>query len=124
MRNIQIDQSPAPRLSVAWQPGLPAGIRQSDCDGRPDDLGDADGKHLWNACDEHQQEAVSARFVKVNAERLRDALLDTQDGFVSVAASPENAPAALLGRLFWTMWINYRDRALREMARRGDLSSI
>ncbi|MGD0461982.1 MAG: hypothetical protein ABSB74_05805 [Tepidisphaeraceae bacterium] len=124
MGKVRTDRFRLPPLSVAWQPGLPAGIRQADCDGRADDLADADGNRLWIACDPRQQESVSARFVHDYAERLRDALLDTQDAFGLATASPDDAPGALLGRLLWTMWISYRDRALREMVRRGDLSSI
>jgi hypothetical protein len=124
MRTIPANYLQALRLSVAWQPDLPAGIRQSDCDGPANDLAEADGDFLWNACDERQQELVSARFLQVNLERLRDALLDSQDGFVSLVVSPDGESAASLGRIFWTLWISYRDRVLREMARRGDLSSI
>ncbi len=126
MGKVRTDHFRLRPLSVAWQPGLPAGIRQADCDGRPDDLDDlddADGNRLWNACDAIQQESVSARFVHVHAERLRDALLDTQDALGLATASPNGAPGALFGRLLWTLWISYRDRALREMVRRGDLSS-
>jgi hypothetical protein len=122
MRAIQVNYLQAPRLSVAWQPDLPAGIRQSDCDGPANELAEADSDFLWNACNERLQEMVSARFLEVNSERLRDALLDTQDGF-AVVASPDGEPAASLGRMLWTLWISYRDRVLREMARRGDLSS-
>jgi hypothetical protein len=123
MGKVQTDHFRIRLLSVAWQPGLPAGIRQADCDGRTGDLDDADGNRLWNACDAIQQESVSARFVHVHAERLRDALLDTQDALGLATAWPNGAPGALLGCLLWTMWISYRDRALREMVRRGDLSS-
>jgi hypothetical protein len=124
MSKVQSGHSRLPRLSVAWQPGLPAAVRQADCDGRPDDLADADGNRLWNACDASRQETLSARFVHVHAEQLRDAFLETQDAFGLTKASPADAPRAFLGRLLWTMWISYRDRTLQEMDRRGDLSSI
>jgi hypothetical protein len=121
---IQIERlRPAP-LSVAWQLDLPAGVRQADCDGRPNDLAEADGNSLWHACDERQQEALSARFLQFSSERLRDALLDVQDGAGWVAASPEHETGASIGRMLWTLWISFRDRMLREMVRRGELSSI
>jgi hypothetical protein len=124
MGSAQTDHLQPKRLSVAWQPGLPPGIRQADCEGRPDDLVEADGNRLWNACDRRRQEALANRFVELHAEQFRDALLDAQDAFGLAAASPILAPGASLGRLMWTMWTSYRDRALREMVRRGDLSSI
>jgi|SRR5450432_1914746 hypothetical protein len=124
MSRVQSHHLQFPRLSTAWQPGLPAGIRQADCDGGADALAEADGDLLWNACDAHQQESLSGRFIGVNLERLRDALLDTQDAFGPATLSPQAAPLASFGRAIWTMWTAYRDRTLQEMARRGDLSSI
>jgi hypothetical protein len=113
-----------PQLCVAWQPDLPAGIRQADCDGPENELADSDGNRLWTACDACRQESMSVRFVQLNLEQLRDALLDTQDAFALAAASSNGTPGASLGRWVWTMWISYRDRVLREMVRRGDLSTI
>jgi hypothetical protein len=124
MGGVQSDHLQSPRLSVAWQPGLPAGIRQADCDGGADEFADADGDRLWNACDAHQQESLSGRFIQVNLKRLRDALLDTQDALGPAKPSPDAASIASFGRAIWTMWTAYRDRSLQEMARRGDLTSI
>jgi hypothetical protein len=121
---IRINNSQFKRLSVAWRPGLPAGVRQADCDGRLNELADADSHSLWIACDERQQEIVSARFVHLNTERLRDALLDAEDGFGRRAASSEEESGAAMGRVLWGLWISYRDRTLREMVRRGEISSI
>jgi len=123
MDQVQTDHFRCGSLGTAWQPGLPPGVRQADCDGRANELADADGNRLWNACDARQQQWVSDRFVQVNAERLGDALLDIQDALGLATAWPNESPGALLGRLLWTMWISHRDRALREMVRRGDLSS-
>ncbi|HEX4056222.1 MAG TPA: hypothetical protein VHX86_18330 [Tepidisphaeraceae bacterium] len=123
MGKTQMDYARFPRLSVAWQPGLPAETRQADCDGPADELGDASGNRLWNACDANQQESVSARFVNLHADRLRDALLEVQDAAGLSRASADPPPSELLGRLLWKMWIGYRDRALREMFGRGELTS-
>lgn len=122
MGKTQIEYLRFPRLSVAWQPGLPAGVRQADCDGPADELDDADGNRLWNACDVTRQESISVRFVDLHADRLRDALLDAQDAAGLSNASADQAPRELLGRLLWRMWISYRDRALREMHGRGELT--
>jgi hypothetical protein len=124
MGNPQTEHLRVPRLNVAWQPGLPAGARQADCDGRADQLAEASGDRLWKACDATQQESLSARFVQVHAECLRDALLDIHDVPGSSAALPDQAPSALLGRVLWKLWTGYRDRALREMHGRGELPSI
>jgi hypothetical protein len=124
MSRVQSHHLQFPRLSTAWQPGLPAGIRQADCEGGADELAEADGDRLWNACDAYQQESLSNRFIHFNSEQLRDALLDTQDALGPATPSPEAAPLASFGRAIRTMWTTYRDRSLQEMARRGDLSSI
>ncbi len=121
---IPIERLRRAPLSVAWQHNLPAGIRQADCDGRPNDLAEADGNSLWLACDERQQEALSARFLQFNSERLRDALLDVQDEFGFLEAPRNDESGVSIGRALWTLWIKYRDRMLREMVRRGELSSI
>lgn len=123
MGKTQMDCPRYPRLSVAWQSGLPAETRQADCDGPADDLDDASGNRLWNACDANQQESVSARFVDLHADRLRDTLLEVQDAAGSSSASADPASRELLGRLLWKMWISYRDRALREMLGRGELTT-
>ncbi len=96
MGRTQSDHLRFPRPNVAWQPDLPAGIRQADCDGPENELADSDGNRLWNACDVFRQESVSARFVQLNLEQFRDALLDTQDAFALAAASSNETPGASL----------------------------
>jgi hypothetical protein len=126
MQTVQKGEKRIPRICAAGHPDLPAGIRQADCDGPPHGLADADGDDLWNACDANEQEAMSGRFVHINCERLRDAILDAQDsaapGMTATGTGKSNqAAAGSLGCAVWPMWINYRDRTLREMARRGEL---
>lgn len=121
---IQIERLCTRRLSFAGDPGLPPGVRQADCDGRMSEGAEADGDFLWHSCDERQQERLSERFLQVNAERLRDALLDAQDGAGLGAAPAHQESGASMGRLLWILWISYRDRMLREMVRRGEISSI
>lgn len=122
MGETQIEHLRFPRLSVAWQPSLPAGVRQADCDGLADELDDAGANRLWNACDATQQKFVSARFVDLHADQLRDTLLDAQDVACLSGPSADQASREMLGRLLWRMWIGYRDRALREMHGRGELT--
>jgi hypothetical protein len=120
MNKSQVEPPRFEHVSVAGQPGLPAGVRQADCDGVTGDLDDASGNGLWSACDAAQQESISGRFVALHADRLRDTLLDVEDG---VGHSRDLAAVgALLGQLLWPVWIGYRDRALRELHGRGELS--
>jgi hypothetical protein len=101
-------------------PGLPVGVTQADCDGPPDPLADADDQRLWHACDPAQQEDIVTRFALNHTEELRDAILEVEDG---PCRSHDSGRAASLGSLVWRAWIAFRDQALRELHRRGEIRS-
>ena len=124
MSQLQQNHSSPWRPSLAWNLGLPAGIRQVDCDGRTREPAEANADQLWSACDARRQESILNRFVDAHVEHFRDVLLDAQDACEIKTASSDNPPEALLGKSLWAKWIGYRDRTLLEMSRRGDLSSI
>lgn len=100
-------------LALASPPGLPPGVRQSDCDGPADALDSLSGAQLWNRCNFAQQEAICSRFVSERSDVLRDALLDDR---ISLAAGG----AGRLGAAVWPQWIVFRDDRLREMVCRGE----
>jgi hypothetical protein len=119
LRTDEIDRpeqsaSTAAFAVVAWQPGLPPGARQCDCDGAFDPFADASFEELWEACDERQQYAIAQRFAELYVDDLRDALLEGQQ------ERGESERIAPLQRV-WANWTNYRDRALGALCRRGSL---
>jgi len=124
----QIDRRSGFQAHPNWQPGLPPGVRQADCDGPHDPLADAGGNQLWKACNSLQQESLSSRFVAQHGDLLRDALLDVQDSpqprpeeAFSATATSDAGPKLRLGSLLRPMWVCFRDRNLRQMLQRGEL---
>ena len=113
--NCQADRPPGLRCRSNWEPGLPPGVCQADCEGRLNSLVDAGGIELWDACDFLQQESLSARFVDRYGDLVRDVLLEIQDSRNS------QSPQLRFGSLLWPAWICFRDRQLREMLQRGEL---
>jgi hypothetical protein len=109
-------------LNSAREPGMPAGARQTDCEPAPDLLADASAAELWAACDESQQESVSVGFLESQADLLRDAVLDVQSDSSLPRASSPRGGGAWLGEIVWEIWVGYRDRQLRAMRRRGELT--
>ena len=89
--------------------GLPAGVRQADCDGPDDFAGDATEEQLWSACDERNQEAIALAFTQKRVEEIRDAVLDARD-------------AAQLGEILWREWNEFRDRAVERLVQFGEIS--
>jgi hypothetical protein len=100
--------------------GLPVNVTQADCDGPPDSLADADDRWLWRACDPAQQQDIVTRFALNHTDELRDAILELEDG---PCRSQDSGRAASLGSLVWRAWIAFRDQALRELHRRGEIRS-
>lgn len=101
--------------AASQNPGLPAGISQSNCDGPEDPLADADGPQLWLACEAEQQEAIVADFADAHRDELRDAILELED------RPRPSGDAASLGKQTWQAWIAFRDQSLRELHRRGEI---
>jgi hypothetical protein len=102
-------------LALASPPGLPPGVRQSDCDRPADALDSLGGAQLWNACNFAQQEAICSRFVSERSDVLRDALLDDRISLLAGAA-------ARLGAVVLPQWFVFRDDLLREMVCRGEIN--
>jgi hypothetical protein len=99
---------------------LPPGVRDVDCDGGPMADSIAGENHFWKDCGSISQERLSSRFVELHAEFLRDAILDAEDANdLTLSRGPLREFA--LGELLWSTWIRFRDRALREMRRGGEL---
>jgi hypothetical protein len=99
---------------------LPPGVRDTDCDGRPDPLVETGERRLWLICGPLRQERLSARFAELHAELLRDAILDAEDSSVLLAPTEFASQFLFVGSI-WSAWIRFRDRALREMCRCGEL---
>jgi hypothetical protein len=100
---------------------LPPGVRDTDCEGRPSLISDVGETRLWRICGPREQERLSSRFAELHVELVRDAILDAEDS-QAVAGSSERRRESRLGGLLWREWVDFRDRALREMRRRGDLA--
>jgi hypothetical protein len=93
--------------------GLPAGVRQADCDGCSGPGPSREGpRDAWQACATGRQERIAMDFALRWAEEVRDVIL-TADGNVQ-----DDGGDGLSGRM-WRAWGKYRDRAPREAARRG-----
>jgi hypothetical protein len=99
---------------------LPPGVRDADCEHRPDPLEDAAERHLWQICGPRVQRRVSSQFTELHVELFRDAILDVED--FTVAAASERGREILLGGMLWPAWIHFRDRAMRELRRCGELA--
>jgi hypothetical protein len=101
-------------------PGLPAGVSQSDCDGPRDNFADAGDEELWNACAPRQQEQIAEDFAETRADDVRDALLDASEDAArpGVVSHPPRC-ASVVGQRIWRAWIIHRDREVGELHRRG-----
>jgi hypothetical protein len=99
---------------------LPPGVRDADCECRPNPIAEMCESRLWQICGLREQEQLSSRFVELHAELMRDAILDAED--CSTARESERRREVLLGELLWGAWVRFRDRALRELRRSGDLA--
>ena len=108
-------------LLLNWN--LPPGVRQSDCEGVPIPLAEANAGQLWSACSPAQQDAMAGRFSQTHADTLRDAILDLEDHCAAARASPGAVQRMALAELLWSSWVRFRDGALRELRRRGEITS-
>ena len=95
-----------------------------------DSLQEAGGARLWNCCQPARQEQLAGEFAEHRCETLRDAILDLQDAPIpkfppgaAGALPPATTAEIALGRLLWTAWLRFRDRSLRELLSRGELSA-
>jgi hypothetical protein len=100
---------------------LPPGVRDTDCENRPSPIDEMGESRLWQICGSREQERLSSRFAELHLELMRDAILAAEDS--TTAAGPsERRREILLGGLLWREWVGFRDRALRELRRSGDLA--
>jgi hypothetical protein len=100
---------------------LPPGVRDADCECRPSPIAEMCESRLWQICGPREQELLSSRFVELHGELVRDAILDAEDS-AALAGESERGREVLLGELVWGAWVRFRDRALRELRRSGDLA--
>jgi hypothetical protein len=100
---------------------LPPGVRDVDCESFPSPIADMGESRLWQICGSREQERLSSQFAALNVEFVRDAILDAEDS-TSVPGPSERRQEIMLGGLLWREWIGFRDRALRELRRSGDLT--
>jgi len=93
-----------------------------DCDGGRLPAPDVTDSRLWEFCGPVEQERLSSRFVESHFELVRDAILDAADA-QGARQSPEVSPQWMVGKSLWSAWVRFRDRALREMGRAGELTA-
>jgi hypothetical protein len=107
-------------------PGLPRGLRQSDCDGPFDPLADAGGRELWLHCTDDQREQIATRFVASRGDDVRDCLVEAQNlGKFDCPTPDGQSPGDGIehpGNVLWRVWAAYRDKSLNELRRQGRLN--
>jgi hypothetical protein len=102
---------------LGWR--LPPGVRDADCDGPVTTWDDLPANQLWRKCSEHQQERLCDQFAALNIAIFRDAILDAED--LSSGGLTASAREDFLGGILWSAWIRFRDTALRQLCRSGEL---
>jgi len=65
---------------------------------------------------------MAGQFSQIHADTLRDAILDLEDNCAAARASPGIAQRTALAELLWSSWARFRDGALRELRRRGEIT--
>jgi hypothetical protein len=120
MKTIEAEKRSLRQLQ-AFGSNLPAGVSDTDCDGPLHPHAGASESRLWQISGSRTRDRLSETFAESHLEFLRDAILDAEDAALSSRPEPKNA-AASIGQSLWAAWLSFRNHALREMRRTGELS--